>query len=453
MTDGTTEVGDQYVRVRRNYIRGLFTSSIGEGMTTLTSSFLIFQQTGRVSVVALIVVMTNLPQLLLPQVATRLAHRLGGPGLYVLTWGLNYTLYLVPFALALTGHLTTTTLLAWYLVQGVIQGIGSPAVGLVRTIIAPAEGAADFNGRAVRSVSVATAIGILSGGALLALFGPEWIYLIACLGGYPLVLAVAPLMRTSRPDSSSEPSRFSQAFEVRRTNPEIRAAFRFTLIIFLLAGYAVTLPDIASRIGKRPMILSSMQASAVLGGLFVVIGVRYIHRRATWLAVQRVCIGVVGITIMYLGWVALRDHQPLWYLATAILAIIPLGFALNLDSAVLNAAVQVAAPPAARTPVLTAFALIPLIALPVSELIVGAVADLVSVSFALLLLGGVTLVVVLLPHHASMRAAMSSLDDAHVFPESGLAGTTTIGQIEDAGQEIADQVVGPEIPFIEERER
>ena len=422
-------------------------------MTNLTSSFLIYQQTGKVSFVALIIVMTNLPQLLLPTAATRLAHRLGGPKLYVLTWGGSYTLLLVPFILAVSGHLTTLTLLGWFLLQGVVQGLGSPAAGIVRTHISPPGGSAEFNGKAVRAMSSALMFGILTGGALLAIVGPGWIYLIACLAGYPLVLSVVPLLRTVQVDTETAPSRFSDAFAVRRSNPEIRAVFRFTLIIFLLGGYYVTLPDIAARISHRAIILSSLQAAAVFGGLFVVIGVRYIHRRATWLAVQRACFGVVGVAILYLGWVAFRDHQPIWYLATAIVAIIPLGFALNLDSAILNAAVQVAAPAESRTPVLTAFALIPLIALPASQLVVGAIADLVSVSFSLILLGGLTVVLVMLPRRGSMRAAMTSLDDEHVFPESGLAAMTTIGELEDSGQKIADQVIGPEIPFIEERER
>ncbi|CAB4322581.1 MAG: MFS transporter [Actinobacteria bacterium] len=453
MTEHSSAPSDPYIRVRRNYLFGLFTADFGQGMTNLTSSFLIYQQTGKVSFVALIIVMTNLPQLLLPTVATRLAHRLGGPKLYVLTWGGSYTLLLVPFALALTGHLTTLTLLGWFLLQGVVQGLGSPAAGIVRTLIAPPGGSAVFNGKAVRAMSAALMFGILTGGALLAIVGPGWIYFIACLAGYPLVLSVVPLLRTARVETATAPSRFFDVFDVRRSNPEIRAAFRFTFIIFLLGGYYVTLPDIASRIGHRAMILSSLQAAAVFGGMFVVIGVRLIHQRATWLAVQRACIGVVGVATLYLGWVAFRDHQPIWYLATAIVAIIPLGFALNLDSAVLNAAVQVAAPPESRTPVLTAFALIPLVALPASELVVGAIADLASVSLALMMLGGLTLVLVLLPRHGSMRAAMTSLDDEHVFPESELGFATTIGAIKDAGQEIADQVIGPEIPFIEERER
>ena len=443
----------RYAGVRRKYIAGLFISSLGGGMMGLTSSFLVYQQTGKVSYVALILVLVNFPQLLLAPVATRLAHRWGGPKLYVAVWGVSYTLILLPFALGLFGHLTAFTLLAWYFVQGIVQGLGTPSAGLVRTEIAPANGAAEFNGGAVRATASATMIGILIGGAALALIGPSWMYLFASLSGYPLVLAVVPLIKNVVPDRTAVAGRLSQAFDVQRTNPEIRAAYRFALVLFLLSGYAVTLPAIASTIGERAIILSSLQAAGVFGGLFVVIGVRFIHRRATWLSVQRICLAVIALAILYLGWVAFRDHQPIWYLMAAIVAIIPLGFALNLDSAVLNAAVQVTAPPESRTPVLTAYALIPLFALPVGELIIGGIADLVSVQFALIVVGGTTLILVVLPRHAAVRAAYTKLDAEHVFPESGLEGALTIGGIEDTGQTIPDQVVGPEITNVEERER
>ena len=106
---------DGYAGVRRAYLAGLFTSSLGGGMVGLTSSFLISQQTKRASDVALIIVLSNIPSLLLPTVATRLAQRWGGPKLYLAVWGTYYSLGLVPFALGLAGHLSAGTLLLWYL--------------------------------------------------------------------------------------------------------------------------------------------------------------------------------------------------------------------------------------------------------------------------------------------------------------------------------------------------
>jgi len=444
---------DRHATDRRRYLFGLFTSSIGGGMVSLVGSYLIYQKTHHASAVALIIVFSNVPALFLPTVATKLAHRWGGPKDYVAIWGAYYFLSLIPFVLDLTGHLSATNLLAWFLLEGIVQGLVTPAAGLVRTILAPPEIAAEFNGSVTRTISLATVIGILAAGGALALVGPGWIFLFVGLSGAPLVLAVVPLISATSTATAGPPPRFSQARAVQRENPEIRAAFRFALVIFLLSGYAVTLPSIADGIGHRAIILSSLQAAAVVGGLFVVVGVRFIHRRTTWINVQRACVAIIAAAVLYLGWVALRDHPPHWYLITAMVAIIPLGFALNLDSSILNAAVQVATPSESRASVLTAFALVPMIALPLSEVVISGMSDLVSVSFSLMVLGGVTLLLVILPRHASVRTAFSALDDEHLFPEEALDGAITIGRIEDAGQAIADQVVGPEIPFLDERER
>ena len=448
-SEADVPTSDPWVRVRRNYIIGLFISSMGEGMVFLTSSFLIFSLSGRATFVAFIPVLTSLPSLVLAPVANRLAHRFGGPRLYLFSQGSFFLLMLVPFALDVAGHLTLATLLGWYLVEGIVLGLGSPAISLLRTVVTPKDGAAEFNGAATRAITGATMVGILVGGAVLARTGPGAMYLLCALGGVTLVAAVLPLRRHPHTAGASERRGLSEARAVVREIPDLRAAFRFTVMIFLLSGYAVTLPAVAASIGTRPIILSALQAAVVGGGLFVMVGIRAVHRRATWLSVQRACLLAAALAITYLGWVALRDHQPAWYLATALLAIVPLGFALNLDSSLLNAAVQVTAPSEMRSPVLTLYALIPMAALPASELLIGGFSDLTSPSVALLTLGIVALGLVLLPRRLGNHASLARLDAQETFPDHAV----TIGDIDDAGQPIAGQVVGPEITIPEERFR
>lgn len=415
----------------------------------LTSSFLIFSLSGRATFVACIPLLSSVPSLVLAPVANRLAHRWGGPRLYLFSQGSFFLLMLVPFALDLAGHLTTVTLLGWYLVEGIVLGLGSPAISLVRTILMPKDGAAEFNGAATRAITGATMIGILIGGAVLARTGPGSMYLLCALGGITLVTAVLPLLRHPNDAEASEHHSLREARAAVRQDPDLRAAFRFTVMIFLLSGYAVMLPALAASIGTRPIILSLLQAAVVAGGLFVVVGVRMVHRRATWLSVQRACLMAAALAIAYLGWVALRDHQPLWYLATALLAIVPLGFALNLDSSLLNAAVQVTVPSELRSPVLTLYALIPMAALPASELLIAGFSDLSSPSVALLTLGILAVVLAVVPRRFTTRGSLARLDTVETVP-----GTTmTIGDIDDAGQSIADQVIGAEIPIPEERFR
>jgi len=447
---------DPWLRLRRRFLVGVFTSCVGDGMVALIGSFFVYHQTHSVSAVALIVVFTNVPGLCLPAVATRLANRWGGARLYCTSWGLFYLLSLIPFVVGLTGHLTASILLAWFLLEGIVLGLGGPSSGMVRTFLTPSGRSAEFNAKSTRCIAVGTVIGILIATPISSVFGVSWIFFFNFLVGMPLVVSVLPLMEPMAKaraimlaDAEGQPG-FAGFFKVRRNRPEIRADFRYTLIVFLLSGYAVTLPAVADGISHRSAVLSLLQAAAVVGGILVVTAIRFVHGRYTWVRVQRTCLIVISAGILFLGWDAHRTHHTSWELTAVILTIVPLGFALNLDSSILNALIQVAAPKAERASVLAAYALIPMVAIPLSQILISALSDLISVSFALILIGTGMLIVIFLPRQWAMRDAFSLLDDTSTFPESQAELdrqiTTTIGDLREAGQPIAGQKPGPELP-------
>ncbi len=435
---------------------GVFTSCVGDGMVALIGSFFVYHQTHSVSAVALIVVFTNVPGLFLPAIATRLANHWGGGRLYCTSWGLFYLFSLIPFVVGLTGHLTASVLLAWFLLEGIVLGLGGPSSGMVRTFLTPPGRSAEFNGRSTRCIAVGTVIGILIATPISSVFGISWVFFVNFLVGMPLVLSVLPLMepmaeaRAKMLANAEENPGFAGFFKVRRNRPEIRADFRYTLIVFLLSGYAVTLPAVADGISHRSSVLSLLQAAAVVGGILVVTAIRFVHGRYTWVRVQRTCLIVISTGIFFLGWDAQRIHHASWELTAVVLTIVPVGFALNLDSSILGALIQVAAPKAERASVLAAYALIPMIAIPLSQVLISAFADLVSVPCALIVIGAGMLFVIFLPRQWAMRAAFSQLDDTPTFPESSeeldQQVTTTIGDLREAGQPIADQRPGPELP-------
>jgi len=437
------------VKARRGYLVGRFSGSLGSGMVALASSYLIYQQTHSVAAVALISVATNLPALALASAATRLANRWGGPKLYVVTLGAYYLLCIVPFLLALTGHLSATSLLVWYLLRGIALGLNTPSIGMVRIVLSPPGQTTEFNSAATRAVSWATLVGVLIGGLVLTHLGAAWIYLGAGILGLPPILALVPLLPWSISADSSSASRFGAYFSVRRQHPELRAAFRYTVLISLIAGYAVTLPAVADHIGHRADLLALLQAAAVFGGLFVVVATRKIHGRVRWLRVQRTCVFISAVSLLFLGWVAHLHGQPPVLLLLALVVLMPLGFALNLDASVLNGLVQVAAPIESRAAVLTAYALIPMVVTPLSQLVISGVADLTSVTLALVAMGGVTLLFFFLPHK-KLRTSFALLDDS-LGPPTPLTPfdghhVTSVQELRDAGQPIADQMPGPELP-------
>ena len=491
--DHDASADDWLVGVRRWYLITLFISCFGGGMISLASTYIIYAQTGSLSITGLIVVCTNLPCLVFPGWATRLANRMGGPLLYCLSAVALGLIGFAPAILSAMGDLNSATLLLWYLLGGVIFGLTSPVTGLVRRAIAIPGQVPEFNSAATRSVSIATVAGILLGGALFAAVGPTWIYIIAAIAHFPVAVAVYPVVRrgAGREDRSASGGRFMDSLKVRRAHPGLRAAFYFTTFCFVIGSYSVTFPAIASSIGTNAGILSLLQAAAVFGGLFVVVAVRRVHGHFGWGAVQRVCYLTSGLGILVLAWINHRGSSPTITLIISIVAIVPIGFALNLDASILNALVQVAAPREARTSVLTYYALIPMAFIPIGQEFVGGLSDATSVSTALLVVGALTLLLIEFGPRQKIRPAFDALNDSPDAPSGYPASThvarpdvvidhgvadsdgsnihsgafsgpevsdgsyrdAEVGVLEDEVGPIAGQVPGPEMPDRPEAER
>ncbi len=403
---------DPFTKIRKRYLWANFVDSLGAGMVTLASSYIIYSETGSVSITGLIVVCTNVPALLLPSAATSLANRRGGPWLYVWACAAFGVISFAPAILSATGHLTTAALLVWYVALGATLGLLGPSVGLVRRIIAPEGEVPEFNSAVTRNNALASVIGLLVGGAVFAAVGPTWIYLFAAITCLLCPLAIHPVIKLAPTMAPETPERFRDFFEVRRSNPGIRAAFRFTGLAFFAGSFTVTLPAIATMIGSNAGILSVLQAASIVGGLFVAYAVRRLHRRVGWGRVQRACYIVTAVGLSVLAWTVLRDRAPLAMFIIALLAIIPVGFALNLDSSVLNSLVQVGAPAENRAAVLTGYSLIPMIVVPLGQQFVGIVSDVSSVGVSIGVVAALMLVAVVLGPHLHLREEFDRLEEA-----------------------------------------
>lgn len=420
---------DPNASIRKWYLITLFIACFGGGMISLASTYIIYNQTGSLSVTGLIVVATNLPSLVFPGWATRLANRWGGAKLYFISAVALGVIGLVPAILLAMGDLTTASLLAWYLAGGAIFGLSSPAAGLLRRSIAAPGQVPEFNSAATRSVSIATVLGLLTGGALFAAVGPTWIYIISAVAHFPICFAVYPAIARDDHENVSG-GRFKDSFAIRKNHHGLRSAFYFTGFCFLISCYGVTFPAMAAAIGSNAGILSLLQAAAVFGGLFVVVAIRKIHGRVGWGTAQRACFLVAGVGILVLAWINHRGASPGLTLVIALVAIVPVGFALNLDASILNALVQVAAPREARNAVLTYYALIPTMAIPVSQELLGGLSDLTSVSTALVVVGSFTLFMIGFGPQRKIRSAFDTLGESEEPP---------------SGFPVAPQLARPEI--------
>ena len=407
-------VGDPYVKVRAFWQAGMVVSNLGSAMASLTSTYLIFDQSHSVSITALITACWSLPPLLLPITATYLVNRFGGPRTFMARYLSSAMIALIPIALAITGHLTTVALLTWSLMMSTSSGLFSPSATIVKRMLAPGLLAPDFNAAATRNAALASVLGILLGGVTLATLGPVWVYGFNALSYIPLAFTAIPLLGNA---VSSEVTRqpFLRAFPLLfgpHGRRDLHAVFIFTSIGFLISGYTVTLPAVARSVGSSPGYLALLQVSAVLGGLFTVTAIRYLRGKVRWGHMQRGCLATMGLGVLALGWASHLDGRPTLTLALCAVVIAPIGFAFNLDQALLNALVQLFTPEDSQGVMFTYYALIPLVMSPISQGIIGVLADRTSVSAALTALGVLTMTLVMIGPHLKMRAAFDTMGTA-----------------------------------------
>ncbi|KLR60303.1 Major Facilitator Superfamily transporter [Actinobacteria bacterium IMCC26207] len=414
-----TQVGrdhERFASMRRNYIVSLFILEYGWAMITMASSFFIYAQSGSVAATGLIVVCLNLPSLLLPGAATSLARRFGGPTIWVMQAGVEFTITLIPVALSATGHLNTTNLLMFFLLLGILIGLCAPSAGLVRRMIAAPGQLPEFNGQAAQAVALATVIGLLAGGAVYTALGPTWVFALGALSLLP-GFSLLRLTKEPVPHIDGEVERFRGVFEIRRNNPGLRAVCMFTGLSVIIASYVVTLPALAQMIAHDAKMDSSagiqslLQASSVVGGLFVVMAMRKAHGRVSWGQVQRICFLIAASGLLLIAVIVHRDVSALIVISLAVLLLIPIGFALTLDQSILATLMQAGAPAKSRASVLTGYALIPMIMAPLGQELIGFLADQFSVTASLIIIAVPALLLVLVGPHLNLRKALDEVSD------------------------------------------
>ena len=413
---------DPFRRVRLAYLVGTCIYNFGFGLFSLASFLIVYDTTRSVTATGLIMVCLSLPQVLLPGVATRLSQSWGGPKLYVVGSTLGGILTLVPAGLSMAGVLNVPTLLAFYVGLGLIYGAMKPSGSMIRMRMAAPGRLAELNGNVTVAWALATAAGYLLGSSAYTYLGTTWVFFIGALACLPISLSIVPMMRnharrapealrastagefrvdadtpaatdatatdaTDAEDTATEDAeRFRDVFGVWRANGGIRAIMLVNVLICAVGGFTVVLPALARTLGSDAFILSLLEASSVLGGLFVTVIIKGIKGRLGWFIAIRLHNMLMAACFVALVVVVVLDGSAhptgfRWVsLLVAIGAVLGIGLGLNFDSSVLSAMIQHAAPHTELAAVLEGYALIALVVVPLGQEVIGAVADSVSLA-------------------------------------------------------------------------
>jgi hypothetical protein len=392
----------------------------GEYMAMLVTTYLVFHTTHSVLDTGLILLCFNLPAVFLASSATAISRRYGaarvdawvntGEGLWAL----------FPATLAAVHHLGVLALLAWVLGYGIFEGLNAPNSYLVRQLLAPRHRLPELNSAYTRNVALAAVLGLLVGGWIFVAVGPGWVFLVCALTEIPEVLVFFETARlpssTHHVQASTES--FGDAIALLRSEPGLWAACRFAMLCFFVASYTVTLPAIANSINANAETLSGLESLSLIGGILVALAVRRIHGRVRWSRVQRLCYFGAGLglaamaTAQVLGGTHSRAADVVAFIAT-----VPIGFAILMNASIVTSVIQIGTPREKRASMYTLLALIPLIVGPISQVFIGLLADHTSVSTALGIMAGVTILTNIVVSHRPMSRHFDDLDGLEIpFP-------------------------------------
>ncbi len=410
--------------IRARYLRGAMVVHFGEYMAMLVTTYLVFHKTHSVAETGLILLCFNLPSVFLAGSATSISRRYGAARVDAWVNVTEGVWALFPATLAAVHHLNVPVLLAWVLGYGILEGLNAPNSYLVRQMLAPAHRLPELNSAYTRNVAIAAVFGLLVGGWIFVAVGPVWVFLLCALSEIPEVLvffATARLAANARHVQASSES-IRDALTLLRSEPGLWAACRFAVLCFFVASYTVTLPAIAERINANAETLSGLESLSLIGGILVALAVRRIHGRVRWSRVQRFCYfgAGIGLAAMATAEVIGGSHSRVADVV-AFLATVPIGFAILMNTSIVTSVIQMGTPREKRASMYTLLALIPLVVGPVSQVLVGLLADHLSVSAALGIVAGVTLVTNVVVSHRPMSQHFDNLDALDVaFPVNEL---------------------------------
>jgi hypothetical protein len=406
---------DPFAPLRRAYLAAAMTVHLGEYMAMMVTTYLVFHRTRSVAATGLILLCYNVPALGLAGAANRLARRRDAAAVDAWLNALEGLLALVPMTLAFTHHLSVGALLGWVSAYGVCEGLNAPNSYLVRQRLAAPGRLPELNSAYTRNVAASAAVGLLLGGALYVGFGPAWVFLVCAITPVPEVIVFAQTARRSTRPAASDAAddTLRAAYRFLRTEPGLWAAGRFAVLCFFVAGYAVTLPAIADSLSTSAEVLALLESGSLLGGVLVAVVVRRVHGRVRWGHVQRLCYVTAGAGLAAIALAeALGGAHSRAAGVAALVATVPVGFAVLMNASIVTSVIQIGTPPEKRASMFTLLALIPLVVGPLSQEAIGLVCDTTSVGVALGALAVVTLSLTVLISHRPMSQHFDSLDEA-----------------------------------------
>ena len=374
-----------------------FVSAIGAAMAAVAVAFVAYQDSESLVLTVLVLAARAMPALVLSPLVGRPTRReprivgaIGQAAKIVLAFALA--------ALATYGDLTYGLLLLSNLMNGVISALIAPTWPTFNRMVVPDDRLPEFTALQTGGAAAASIVGALIGGVVVSTAGPAWTFLVHALSYVPL-LGVVLLIPKGEHRSSEQAHTLAAGVATVRRHASLREALVLATILNLAAWPVLSaLPALAQEIDANAHVLGYLTGAFFVGAAIVSWAVVRLRRRFAYGSILYA--GFVGTGIMLLVHVGVtywRDPG-IDAVVIAALTLVPIGLAVSLNAALLQALVQLESPTDSEGPVLVVYATVTTIVAPLGGLLLGAAVDLASLYWALAGSGLAMLVVAVCLH-------------------------------------------------------
>lgn len=419
MSDIEPVLNDEFSSVRKRCLYGIFISGFGSAMAGIAVFFTVYQQSKSLSQVALLSIFYCVPCLALAGAATHLVSRFKPYKIYISSRLTLTIVAFIPGILYFTGGLNVSEILIWYLIQGIVLGLATPTWSMIVSAMTPTEKLTEFNGQIAQASAYSALAGILFGGIFFGLIGPGWVYILNAISYLAVQIALRPVRKIDM--SVKKKTRLSEWTQIKKQLPGLRAIIGYSAACFLFGSFTVVLPAVAALYGGNALLLSCLDIAAIIGGIIITWAIRNIIPRIKKIVVQRLCFATVGVGLILLALeIRMRGHSGISYLLV-VLTLIPIGFALAVQGAVLSGITFVETPMELQTVVFTVKSLVPLIFVTLGDFLIGLLSDIFSVGWVLFVVGASTLVFIFFARLSNVKKDFENLNsEARVEPHAQL---------------------------------
>nr|WP_221381682.1 MFS transporter [Actinoplanes polyasparticus] len=325
----------------RNLWLALLASNIGTWMQTVGAQWLLVEQSGSDTLVAIVQTASTLPIVLLALPSGALADTLDRRRLLIAVQSFLVAVGLLLTSLTLTGHMPPALLLTLTFALGAGQALTAPAWQALIPDLVPRPQLANASALGAISMNLARAVGPAVAGVLIARTGAGVVF---ALNAATFALFTFVLWRWRPPlvTTAAAPERFAAAVRaggryVRHSPVVRRILLRATL--FLVPGSALwaLLPLIAGRrlglgSGGYGVLLAAVGVGAVAGALLLP------RMRARWSVTRLLLVAGILFTAVLAVLGLVRSE------AAVVLALLPAGVAWVMVLSSVNAAMQLFLP-------------------------------------------------------------------------------------------------------------